>query len=81
MALLPQIPARPTDRLETFDEYESRRSVVAVHRQFSDDLVAWLRRAHPRAAITTNSGRLQDLGLVQDLSIEFCFDFKTRLGL
>jgi hypothetical protein len=47
MALLPPIPARPTDRPEIFDEYRRRRSILVMWRHFNDDLAAWLRRDPP----------------------------------
>ena len=43
MALLPPIPDRPTDRPETWSEYCIRRGVLALHRQFYDDLTSWLK--------------------------------------
>jgi hypothetical protein len=42
MALLPPIPDRPADRPETWTEYLSRRAIVAMHRQFADELAAWV---------------------------------------
>ena len=44
MALLPPIPDRPADRPETWTEYLSRRAIVAMHRQFADELGSWLKR-------------------------------------
>jgi hypothetical protein len=41
MALLPPIPDRPADRPETWAEYLSRRAIVAMHRQFADELAAF----------------------------------------
>jgi hypothetical protein len=40
--LLPAIPDRPADRPETWSEYLSRRAIVAMHRQFADELASWL---------------------------------------
>jgi hypothetical protein len=42
MALLPPVPARPADRPETWSEYCTRRCLIGLHRQFADDLLAWL---------------------------------------
>ena len=42
MALLPPIPDRPADRPETWTEYLSRRAIVAMHRQFADELASWV---------------------------------------
>jgi hypothetical protein len=47
MALLPPIPDRPADRPETWAEYLSRRAIVAMHRQFADELAAWVVDAPP----------------------------------
>ena len=47
MALLPPIPDRPADRPETWAEYLSRRAIVAMHRQFADELAAWVPDAPP----------------------------------
>src|SRR5215469_1607768 len=41
MALLPPVPDRPADRPETWPEYLSRRSIVAMHRQFADELASF----------------------------------------
>jgi hypothetical protein len=40
VALLPPIPDRPADRPETWPEYLSRRAIVAMHRQFADELAS-----------------------------------------
>src|SRR5215469_4545958 len=45
MALLPPIPDRPANRPETWAEYLSRRAIVAMHRQFADELAGWLKDA------------------------------------
>jgi hypothetical protein len=42
VALLPPIPDRPADRPETWSEYLSRRAIVAMHRQFADELAAFV---------------------------------------
>jgi hypothetical protein len=47
VALLPPNPDRPADRPETWAEYLSRRAIVAMHRQFADELAAWARRIPP----------------------------------
>jgi hypothetical protein len=47
VALLPPIPDRPADRPETWTEYLSRRAIVAMHRQFADELAAWVTRIPP----------------------------------
>jgi hypothetical protein len=47
VALLPPIPDRPADRPETWAEYLSRRAIVAMHRQFADELAAWVVDAPP----------------------------------
>jgi hypothetical protein len=47
MALLPPIPDRPADRPETWAEYLSRRAIVAMHRQFADELAAFVIDAPP----------------------------------
>jgi hypothetical protein len=47
MALLPPIPDRPADRPETWTEYLSRRAIVAMHRQFLDELAACIKREPP----------------------------------
>ena len=47
MALLPPVPDRPADRPETWPEYLSRRAIVAMHRQFADELASWLKDAPP----------------------------------
>jgi hypothetical protein len=47
MALLPPIPDRPADRPETWPEYLSRRAIVAMHRQFLDELAAWVADTPP----------------------------------
>src|SRR6516165_7721511 len=46
MALLPPIPDRPADRPETWAEYLSRRAIVAMHRQFVDELAGFVKHAH-----------------------------------
>jgi hypothetical protein len=47
VALLPPIPDRPADRPETWAEYLSRRAIVAMHRQFADELAAFVVDAPP----------------------------------
>jgi hypothetical protein len=47
VALLPPIPDRPADRPESWTEYLSRRAIVAMHRQFADELAAWATRIPP----------------------------------
>jgi hypothetical protein len=42
MALLPLIPARPSDRPETFAEYQHRRAALIARRQVNDALLGWL---------------------------------------
>jgi hypothetical protein len=44
MASLPPIPAKPDDRLETRAEYETRRAVIATHRQMTDQFLAWMKK-------------------------------------
>jgi hypothetical protein len=43
MACLPPIPERPAGRPETWTEYSARRVILGMHRQFADDLAAWLK--------------------------------------
>jgi len=54
MALLPPIPSRPEGRPETWWEYQERRAILAMHRQFYDDLTSWLDRDNPIAWATRN---------------------------
>jgi hypothetical protein len=44
MASLPPIPERPADRPETFAEYQRRRLIIALHRQFADEITGWLKQ-------------------------------------
>jgi hypothetical protein len=44
MALLPPIPENPADRPESWAEYQSRRSLVALHRGLLDELNAWVKQ-------------------------------------
>jgi hypothetical protein len=55
MAQLPPIPDRPSDRPETWCEYTARRGVIAMHRQFYDDLTGWLGADCPIAWATRNA--------------------------
>ena len=57
MALLPPIPDRPADRPETWAEYLSRRAIVALHRQFADELASWLAPAFSVEVVKSCFGR------------------------
>ncbi len=43
MAQLPPIPEKPSDRLETREEYVRRRSAIALRRWWMDELTNLLR--------------------------------------
>jgi hypothetical protein len=70
MALLPPIPDRPADRPETWSEYLSRRAMVAMHRQFSDELAAW-----SKTGDSIWSGILQ----VENLNIDLAPELKELI--
>jgi hypothetical protein len=43
MALLPLIPQKPADRLETREQYERRRAAIAQNRRLADEFSRWSR--------------------------------------
>jgi len=73
VALLPPIPDRP-DLPETWAEYLSRRAIVAMRRQFAEELASWLKDAPPFSVdeVVKSFGRFAAAYEFKPLSLSPC---------